>query len=60
MRDGAEFTQHTHEVIGMLLADILNNKIINTELKRCGTPRVRPETRGERGLCVSLLVQPFF
>ena len=60
MRDGVVCGEDTHEVFGMLLADIFDAKIVNAKGERDRPPLVHPKSWSEFGLCVSFVVDPFF
>ena len=43
----------------MLAADVFHTKVVDAKGKRDGSPSVRPETRGEFALVISLFVEAF-
>ena len=50
MRGGVVQGQDTHEVFGMLFADVFDAEIVNAKGERDGTPFVHPKSSSEFGL----------
>ena len=46
MQDDVVLGEHLHAVFSMLLADVLDAKIINAKSKRDGAPFVSPKNKG--------------
>ena len=51
--------EDSHEMFGMLFADVFCTKVVYTKSERDGTPIMFQKKRGEFVLSIALFVQPF-